>query len=300
MIKQSQVVPNHQAEIINLIRKVAYKRDTFLVASDWLEMAAISVSNSVNPNHRQERESRYLDIIKLYDKAHQDIFPEIFNHLVEALEEKVQTTGAEDVLADIFLELSLNRQENAQFFTPQCVSEVISKLLGVDAFQAAIAKRGYMTALEPACGSGGTIIALCKLLQESNINYCTQLVITAVDIDPKCVYMTYLQLSLYGVPAVVIHGNSLTGEEWSRWYTPVYIVDGWIWREPCGIINKRSREDELIKCALEPTYAAMRQMEALFANVSPQAVPVPSKPEDKPLARLDPALTLPTEQLSLF
>jgi hypothetical protein len=32
--------------------------------------------------------------------------------------------------------------------------------------------------------------------------------------------MTYIQSLLYGIPAIVIHGNSLTSEEWSRWYSP--------------------------------------------------------------------------------
>ena len=29
-------------------------------------------------------------------------------------------------------------------------------------------------------------------------------------------------ISIYGIPAVVIHGDSITVEEWSRWYTPAY------------------------------------------------------------------------------
>lgn len=29
-----------------------------------------------------------------------------------------------------------------------------------------------------------------------------------------------IQLALYGIPAVIIHGNSLTVEEWSHWFTP--------------------------------------------------------------------------------
>lgn len=32
--------------------------------------------------------------------------------------------------------------------------------------------------------------------------------------------MAYIQLCLYQIPAVVIHCNTLTMEEWSRWYTP--------------------------------------------------------------------------------
>jgi hypothetical protein len=76
--------------------------------------------------------------------------------------------------------------------------------------------------------------------------------------------MTYLQLALYGVPAVVVHGNFLTAEEFSRWYTPVYLMNNWIWRQSCGISNKFCVEDELIKRALEPTYAALREIESLF------------------------------------
>lgn len=33
--------------------------------------------------------------------------------------------------------------------------------------------------------------------------------------------------SLLGIPAVVVHGNTLTQEEYSRWYTPFHILHGW-------------------------------------------------------------------------
>jgi hypothetical protein len=48
--------------------------------------------------------------------------------------------------------------------------------------------------------------------------------------------MTYIQLSLYGIPAIVRHGNSLTMQSWSQWLTPVYIMGGWSlwpwWNDP--------------------------------------------------------------------
>lgn len=46
----------------------------------------------------------------------------------------------------------------------------------------------------------------------------------AQDIDIRRVWMAYIQLSLYGIPAMVIHGNTLTMEEWDRWYTPCALV----------------------------------------------------------------------------
>jgi hypothetical protein len=64
------------------------------------------------------------------------------------------------------------------------------------------------------------------------------MVVTAVDVDLKCVYMTYLQLALYGIPALVICGDTLLAKEYSRWHTPVYILDGWQWKQECGITTK--------------------------------------------------------------
>jgi hypothetical protein len=42
--------------------------------------------------------------------------------------------------------------------------------------------------------------------------------------------MAYLQFALLHIPAVVIHGNSLSLEEFGRWYTPAHIMDGWSWK----------------------------------------------------------------------
>jgi len=93
-----------------------------------------------------------------------------------------------------------------------------------------IAERGYISANEPACGSGAIVLGVAKVMEENKLNYQKQLYVEACDIDIKCVHMTYLQLALCGIPAVVIHGDSLTQKEWSRWYTPMYMVDGWVWK----------------------------------------------------------------------
>jgi hypothetical protein len=71
------------------------------------------------------------------------------------------------------------------------------------------------------------VLGLAKAMQIKKFNPQQQLVVTGVDIDIKCVNMAYLQLSLFGIPAVIIHGNSLTCEEWSVWRTPAYILGLW-------------------------------------------------------------------------
>ena len=206
-------------EIIKLIKKAAQSKAEYQVFNDFLEMSAISVSNSVNPIHREEREQRYLDIIGTYNKSEQQLFPQMLAMLVEGLQNKIETNGAEDILGVVFHELELHEKFKGQFFTPQCVSDMMSEMTLQDLTEL-VEKQGYITACEPCCGSGVLVTSMCKAMKKAGLNYSTQLVVTAVDVDLKCVFMTYLQLALYGVPAVVIHGNSITCEEFSRWYTP--------------------------------------------------------------------------------
>ena len=68
-------------------------------------------------------------------------------------------------------------------------------------------------ALAHCCSDAGA-------MKRHKIDYQTKMRAVATDIDLKCVHMAYIQLSLYGIPAVIIHGNTLTVEEWSHWFTP--------------------------------------------------------------------------------
>lgn len=47
-----------------------------------------------------------------------------------------------------------------------------------------------------------------------------KLYIEATDIDPLCVNMAFIQLSLLGLSVKVIHGNSLTQEVFDTWDSP--------------------------------------------------------------------------------
>ena len=100
----------------------------------------------------------------------------------------------------------------------------MGSITAIDA-EKALEQQKYLTICEPCIGSGAMVLGLANDLARKNINYCQRMVVTGTDIDLKCVHMAYLQLSLYGIPAVIIHGNTLTCEEWSRWYTPVYIAE---------------------------------------------------------------------------
>ena len=89
----------------------------------------------------------------------------------------------------------------------------------------------------------------------------------AADLDPRCAQMAYLNLSLYGIPAVVICGNTISLKEYDRWYTPVYLLGKWIWRAPMPFGDSGYVSDEMLRRIDEPMYGALRQLEPLLSAV---------------------------------
>lgn len=257
--------------IMDHIRQLGYKHNAWQVFSDFCELSALSISNAVDQVHYEEREKQYLELVKRYDKKELDLFPQMLASLIDVLQEHAESHYPEDVLGQIFHELELHNKWKGQFFTPTHVCDMMGRI-SLSEDDQTIAEQGYITVCEPCVGSGAMVLGLAKALTDNKFNYCKHMVVTATDVDLKCVHMAYLQFSLYGIPAVVIHGNTLSMEEWSRWYTPVYLMDGWIWRQACGNKDKRYPEDEAIKRATEPLYAVIRDAE--IANDSPAPTPL--------------------------
>ena len=85
------------------------------------------------------------------------------------------------------------------------------------------------------------VIGLALAMKEAGYNYQKQLLVTAVDIDIRSVYMTYIQLSLLGIPAIVCHGDSLAVKTYSTWYTAMYILGGWKYKRK----NENKKEVQL-------------------------------------------------------
>jgi len=242
-------------------------------------MSAISISNAVDWLHREKREAEYMEIVGRYEKKEVDLFPRMMFHLVEELERHADAPY--DVLGAIYHELELHNKYKGQFFTPQNVCDMMGLML-FSKNDPDIESKGYITVAEPCCGAGAMILGFAKAVIKNGYSHNTQMVVTATDVDLKCVYMCYLQLSLYGIPAVVIHANSLTLDEWSRWYTPVYMLDGWIWKHSCGNIEKRYAEDEAIKQVSDPMYTAIRKAESAIEEITHDVTDTTQSEEQKP------------------
>lgn len=237
MAKSAPYVSDSCAGIIKGLKTLGSRHSLWSVFEDWLKVCAISISNSVDWNHREEREQQYLETINKYTPDEQKILVETFSELVVALEREHTKSGPTDLLGKVFHSLELHNKYHGQFFTPFHICEFMGHVALGDGGEAgnavsgALSQKGYVSVCEPCVGSGGMVLGFASAMHREKLNYCEQMVAYCCDIDIKCVYMAYLQLSLYGIPAVIIHGNSLTLEEWSQWYTPVYMLRGWPLRE---------------------------------------------------------------------
>lgn len=218
----------HQKEIISLIRKVADTRGIYRVWSDWVEICAIALARA-DIAQREAREQRYLRVVAQYERAELDLLVQAFSHLVMAYEVRVQAADFGDVLGSTFMMLDMGNAGAGQFFTPYEVSRLMGNMMmgnGQDLIDKTDAQ-GFVRVLEPACGAGGMLIAAAHAMHDAQLNYQQCMHATAIDIDQRCVHMTFIQLALLHVPAVVIHGNGLTGECREQWFTPAHILGGW-------------------------------------------------------------------------
>lgn len=193
-------------EIIKKINGLSGSRSPYDVFCDWVKLMALSIQNQCSifdDKMWRKREDEYLKTIGPYGADGKE-FAEMYGMLTLAMDERVS-----DILGEIYMESGCGNKNTGQFFTPFHLSEA----------SAAMALAGWDDAEpivlnEPSCGGGGMIIAAAKVLKDRGINYQNVMKVVAQDLDWKAVYMCYTQLSLLGIDAVVVQGNTLEEPNW--------------------------------------------------------------------------------------
>ena len=259
-------------ELSKMIKNVSYRRSNWEVFADFVEMAAISLSNGIDrlfPGERyRKREERYLQIIKKYEPKEIQAFPEMLGWLVN----EFQINGINDVLGKTYHDLELHNKWAGQYFTPFEICRLMSKMTVGTIDQ--IPECGFITAMEPACGSGAMVLAMAADMKDSADaalaadpeatvwSYQRNLHVTAVDVDAKCCHMAYIQFSLLHIPAVIVHGNSLSLEEWDHWQTPAHVLGLWDYK-------LRRRQRVLTETSTETALPELPAIAAVAAAAGP-------------------------------
>lgn len=200
-------------QIIKNFNEFDGSRNRHSLFCDWVKFMAISISNQVW--FSWEREEEYRQLARTYDAESMSRFSDMMGMLWEAFDTEIN-----DYLGQIYMEGNMGNKSTGQFFTPFHLAELVAMMQPNDPEQKVIVN-------EPACGGGGMVLAKAKAIQDAGGNYQDTLKVIAQDLDWTGVYMTYTQLSMAGINAVVIQGDTLTGEKagaLQKFYTPLYVL----------------------------------------------------------------------------
>jgi hypothetical protein len=263
--------PAHK-EFQKIMNALSHKHQAWQVFSDFCEMAALSLANGIIKS--DTREQRYLDIVKRYEKAEVEQIARLFQITIDGVDLH------SDFLGEMFMTLELYNKWTGQFFTPIDLSRMIAEL-NLHGIEETIKREGFFTALEPACGSGGMVIALASALYDKGINPQQTMHVTAIDLDPTAAHMAYIQMSLHGIPGAVFIGDTLRMEMRDCFVTPMHYMGFW---------DARLRTRQL--------YDSIKE---ILPESAPAALPEAANPAEQPeqqLTAITPAAML--EQLDLF
>lgn len=145
-------------EFINAYDAICMRHDRLNVFSDFVKICSISIYNAFAQN--QEMEKEYLRTINSYNKEEQSLFIKMFSELIMIFEESKEVV---DLLGPIYMDTKSKDTKLGQVFTPEHVAELLARIAMGDekSFKNQIEKNGFVTVLDPACGSGRISFILC-------------------------------------------------------------------------------------------------------------------------------------------
>lgn len=220
---------NFKHKDISKIFDMVRDRDHYTVIRDFFELSAISIRNNFDfgPEHANF-EKRFMEIAQGYKKEYLEGFAKALGLLGEKIRSAVEgNTPFADWAGELYMDSGTSNGKAGQFFTPYSVSQCMARInFPKDEVRAKLGDdpNRVLTIYEPTCGAGGLIVASIDALAEAGVNYSWNAFVDCGDIDPRCVHMTYVTLSLLGVPAVVRLGDALMMEYRQNWFTPAYLM----------------------------------------------------------------------------
>ncbi|WP_340151905.1 strawberry notch C-terminal domain-containing protein [uncultured Sneathiella sp.] len=219
----------HEREIYKLIddadpsRRISDKWEDFLTLASCAHRGAALPQDS---DAWRENESRYLDVVDRYrrNKRLSDIrenFPNALGHLTAACRQY-----EDDTLGRLHMQIAPN-SALGQEFTPYemalLMTELTSSTLEAEKMQQLNSGKGFVEFSDPTSGSGVMAIAQAESLLRKHLDPTQHMRAYLTDIDHRACDMSYLNMALRDIPALVTHGNTLTQEIHSQSMTPAFV-----------------------------------------------------------------------------
>ena len=182
------------------ILQIGYKYGLHSVFDDFLEMVVCSLSLGA-------KEDRYLEIVRNYEKPDAYLMAEAFGSLV--IEMDNNGTGLKDGFGDFYMEY-LSHGRNGQFFTPEPICDMMSRILNPAGFGEKVA--------DCCCGSGRMLLAAAKINRNS--------LFFGADIDRTCAMMCLINLCLNGLWGEVCWMDTLMNRFYAGWRIELHSEKG--------------------------------------------------------------------------
>ena len=207
--------------IIKKLEYFKYGKGAIEVYRDCIEHMALNLAISTDTELDNSLRERYEEIFKNYSNEDKQKAKEICVDITYLLAEFENNYC--DYLGELYMRVisEYGKPRLNQYFTPYHVSHLMAEMtldMGNNNSKKPI------TINEPCCGSGGMCVACLDVLNNKNINYLTDALIIANDIDETCVYMTYLQLSFCGAAAIIEQKDTLTQKKFKELKTLGYYL----------------------------------------------------------------------------
>jgi len=152
------------------------------------------------------------------------------------------------------------KKAGGEFYTPWALAEMMCQ---ATLHATEVPKDRPFTVMEPACGSGIFVLAMAKVLQEQSVSP-RRMRAVMYDVSPIAVDMALPQTTLWGIPALVVHGNTISGEEWARFPT-------FFWRTPREWLRPKEDVGQEVRLEVEeatPPPTAETEIPATFDVVA--------------------------------
>lgn len=284
---------NEKQTILKHIDSLSRRHGKEKVFRDWTHCIAIAMQNacSLQDDAWKAREAEYLSTMKQYTKDEQDEFVTMYGKLTDWFERR----PFGDHLGELYMEGIGGNSATGQCFTPYSMCQACAGTT-LDT----LPDHRPITISDPACGGGALLIAACEKLYLSNVNYQTDVVFDAGDIDSVCVDMTYIQLSLLGCRAIVHHRNAISLETLSPdRHTLMYWLRYGL-SEPHWLGKGHDVELETQNCSEFPNTSEIPQERSASQPEKSPSSPDIANPDGKPSKPVQRSLFSKPVQRSLF
>jgi hypothetical protein len=211
---------DNKKAFIKAFNSIALHDHRHTVFADFMEMAYCAIAKTTTTGETADAiEARYMAIVARHKPDDIRKMPELLGIIASEL--GGQYAGG-DFLGSVVGELELLNGNMGQFFSPFALCKLMAEMQLSDVGET-IKDRGFVTLSEPASGAGGMILAAADVIASKGFDVSQTLYVDATDLASLCFHMTYVQLSLRGIPATVRRGNTLSLEMFENARTPALL-----------------------------------------------------------------------------